>query len=363
MPPQPRPGILDTEPYQGGEKTLPGVQRVARLASNENPFGASPAAADALANLAESGLHRYPDGHSAALRRAIGEVHELDPERIVCGAGSDELIALLARAYAGPGDRVLYSRHGFLMYPIAATTAGAKPVAAPERELTTDVDAILARVTPETRAVFLANPNNPTGSYLDGDELARLHAGLPEDVLLVIDAAYAEYATAADYSDGGELAARHPNVVVTRTFSKIYGIAGLRLGWAYGAPSVIDVLNRVRMPFNVSTPAQLAGEAAVRDREFVRRSVAHTETWRAWFREQAHAAGIAALPSQGNYVLVRFADRAGAERALATFKAHGVLVRQMGKYGLADCLRVTIGGETEMRMAAGALHAFAAEAA
>jgi len=358
MPPQPRPGILATEPYQGGEKELPGFSRVARLASNENPFGASPRALEAY-DAARADLNRYPDGHSAGLRAAIGEVHGLDPARIVCGAGSDELIALLTQAYAGPGDRVVYSRHGFLMYPIFATTAGATPVAAPETELTADVDAILARVTPETRAVFLANPNNPTGTYLSGADLARLHAGLREDVLLVIDAAYAEYATAGDYSDGAELAARSENVVVTRTFSKIYGLAGLRIGWAYGPPAIADVLNRLRMPFNLATPAQAAGDAAVRDRDFVARSVAHNTEWRGWFRERARAAGIEALPSEANFVLLRFAGEDAADAALATFKAGGVLVRQMGKYGLPDCLRVSIGGSGDMQMAADALDAFA----
>ena len=359
MAPTPRPGILEIAPYVGGAARLDGVDRVARLASNENPLGPSPDAVTAYAELGDA-LHRYPDGASTALRAALADMYGLDAGRIVCGAGSDEVLTLLARAYAGPGDEVLYSRHGFLMYPIAATTAGATPVAAPEHELCADVDALLARVTPRTRVVFLANPNNPTGTYLGGAALARLHAGLPADVLLVLDAAYAEYATAADYSDGAALVDKADNVVMTRTFSKIYGLAALRLGWAYGPAGVIDVLNRMRGPFNVAAPAQVAGLAAVRDQVHVHRSIEHNTRWRRWFRAEAARAGLQTLPSEGNFVLLDLGGADAAAAAEARFRDHGVLVRQMTKYGLPAHLRVTIGTEADMRQAAGALDAVAA---
>lgn len=356
MAPRPRPGIMEIEPYVGGEARLPGFDRVARLASNENPLGASPHAIAAY-EAAKDDLHRYPDGASAGLRAAIARAHGLEAENIVCGAGSDELIALLVRAYAGPGDEVLYSRHGFLMYPIAATTAGARAVAAPERELTADVDALLDHVGEATKLVFLANPNNPTGTYLTYDELRRLHAGLPEHTLLVIDAAYAEYATDSDYADGSALVRETDNVVMTRTFSKIHGLAALRLGWAYCSSAVADVLNRVRGPFNVATPAQRAGAEAIADAAHVERSVAHNRTWRDWFRQQAARAGVEAMPSAANFVLLRFPDAGQAEAAVTHFKSHGVLVRRMAGYGLPACLRVTVGLEADMRMAAEALEA------
>ena len=358
MAPTPRPGILDIEPYVGGEAHLEGVEDVARLASNENPLGASPRVQAAYAELAGE-LHRYPDGGSTALREALADLHDLDPARIVCGAGSDELISLLVRAYAGPGDEVLYSRHGFLMYPIAARTAGATPVAAPERDLRADVDALLARVSERTRLVFLANPNNPTGTYLPAAEVKRLGDGLPPDVLLVLDAAYAEYVELEDYEPGAALVEAGRNVVMTRTFSKIYGLAGLRLGWAYAPAAVADVLNRVRGPFNVSSAAQAAGLAAVRDQGHVEHSLAHNTFWRRWFRDQMAEAGLASPPSAGNFVLLAFPSADDADRAVAHLKANGVLVRRMGAYGLPEHLRVGVGTEAEMRRTAEALRAFA----
>ena len=359
MAPTPRPGILDIAPYVGGEAQLPGFDRPARLASNENALGPGRAAQDAYRALADE-LHRYPDGGSAELRAAIAETHGLDAERIVCGAGSDELIALLVRAYAGPGDEVLYSRHGFLMYPIAATTAGATAIAAPETDdLRADVDALLARVTPATKLVFLANPNNPTGTYLPADELERLQRGLPEEALLVLDAAYAEYVESADYADGARLVEASGNVAMTRTFSKIHGLAALRLGWLYGPAEVVDVMNRVRGPFNVSKPAQAAGVAAVRDRAHLERSREHNARWRDWFRQQVGGAGLEVLPSAANFVLVRLPDTDTAEAAVAHARAHGVLVRRMDSYGLPTCLRVSIGQDWEMRQAAEAFVEFA----
>ena len=349
--PVPNPGILDIAPYIGGEARAEVATRLIRLASNEGAFGPSPKAMAAYKALAGD-VHRYPDGGSSALRDGLGRHFGLDPARIVCSSGSDEVLQLLARCYAGPDTEVLHSRHGFLIYPIAAKSVGATPVAAPERNLTADVDALLSKVTDRTRILYLANPNNPTGSYLPRSEVARLHAGLPPHVLLVIDAAYAEYITEEDYSDGTELAERFDNVVVTRTFSKIFALGGLRLGWAYCPPAVADVLNRVRGPFNVSSAAQAAGLAALDDTEFVRKSRDHNTACRAWFTEAVRGLGLTVHPSVGNFVLVSFAGQTGeksnAEAARLFLKSRGILVRQMGAYSLPDCLRMTIGLQDEM---------------
>ena len=254
---RPRQGILDIAPYVPGKSALAGG---VKLSSNETPFGPSPRAVEAYLAGAKT-LSRYPDGSARPLREAIAKLYGLDPARIVCGAGSDELLNLLATAYLGPGDEAIYSRHGFLVYRIVILARGATPVVAPEKNLTADVDEILARVTPATRMVYLANPNNPTGTYLTFDEIKRLRTGLPDDVLLVLDAAYAEYVRANDYEAGIELVATTNNTVMTRTFSKIYGLASLRIGWAYCPDAVADALNRIRGPFNVSGPAIAAGVA------------------------------------------------------------------------------------------------------
>ena len=355
----PRPGVLEVEPYVGGEAVIAGRNRVIRLASNENPLGASPQARAAYLAHAED-LHRYPDGGARLLREAIAETHGLDPDRIVCGAGSDELIALLTRVYAGEGDEVLHSAHGFLMYAISAKSAGAIAVPAPERDLTADVDALLSRVSTKTRLLFLANPNNPTGSYLPTAEIARLREALPREVLLVIDAAYAEYVEAEDYEPGRALVEARDDVVMLRTFSKIHGLASLRLGWAYGPPAVADVLHRVRGPFNVSMAAQEAGAAAMRDREHVARSRSHNAAALARFTERCAALGLETAPSVGNFLLIRFPSELGrdAAAALAHLKAEGILVRAMGGYGLPDCLRITIGTDEDMAAVAEALEAF-----
>ncbi|WP_374446534.1 histidinol-phosphate transaminase, partial [Stella sp.] len=347
---QPKPGILDIAAYVGGDHSVEGVNRVFRLASNENTIGPSPKARAAYAAMAGE-IHRYPDGHSDRLRQAIARANGLDPARIVCGAGSDELLQLLTKSYAGQGDEVLYSQYGFMMYPIAAKSVGAVPVAAPERDLRTDIDAVLARVTERTRILFLANPNNPTGSYLSRREMRRLHEGLPGNVLLVIDAAYAEYVEESDYEPGIELVDAAENVVMTRTFSKIYALAGLRLGWLYGPPAIVDVLNRVRGPFNVTLAAQEAGVAAVEDKAFVQHSRDTATRWREWLTRELAALGLTVYPSVANFVLVRFPDERGrdAASALAFLKRRGVLVRGMAGYGLPDCLRIGIGVEDEMR--------------
>ena len=279
--PQPRPGVLKIQAYVPGKSSAPGVAKVFKLSSNETPLGASPKAIAAY-NAVGAHLHDYPDGAATELREAIGRTYGLDPERIVCGAGSDDLLNLLARAYLQDGDEAIHTTHGFLVYPIATLGAGATPVVAAEKEFTADVDAILATVTPRTKIVFLANPNNPTGTYIPFDEVKRLHAGLPKHVLLVIDAAYAEYVRRNDYESGIELVATSENVVMTRTFSKIYGLAALRLGWLYGPAHVVDAVNRIRGPFNVGAPSIAAGVAAIADVGHVERSREHNEKWLAW---------------------------------------------------------------------------------
>ena len=349
--PAPRTGVLEITPYVGGDSDIEGVETVVKLSSNENPLGPSPKAAEAFRRLASS-LHLYPDGGADELRAAIGEAHGLDPERIVCGSGSDELLSLLAFAYAGPGDEVIYTEHGFAMYPIATRAAGAHPVVAPERDFTTDVDAILAAVTTRTRLVFVANPNNPTGTYISGDELVRLRRGLPPGVLLVVDAAYAEYVGRNDYADGRELVEAGGDTVMTRTFSKIHGLAALRLGWAYCPPNVADVLHRVRGPFNVNAAAQAAGAAAMRDVGHVEYSRAHNDKWLPWLTDEIRAMGFDVLPSVGNFILVRFPD---VEAAMAALQDFGVIPRRVAGYGFPDRLRFTVGREEDNRAVVAAL--------
>lgn len=359
--PRPRPGILEIEPYVGGKATTEGAARVIKLSANESALGPSPRAIEAVREAA-SDLHRYPDGGADALRGAIGQRFDLDPARIVCGAGSDELIQLLMRGYAGPGDEVLYSAHGFLMYKLAALGAGAVPVAASEKDLVADVDALLARITSRTRMVFIANPNNPTGSYLPIDELERLHAGLPEDVLLVIDAAYAEYISRNDYSSGIELAGRAANVVMTRTFSKLFALAALRLGWVYGPPAIVDVLHRLRGPFNVSAPAQSAGIAALEDLAHQERSRAHNDRWLPWLAEAIGGLGLIVHPSVANFLLIEFPGDGIARAAAASefLERRGILARPMAAYGLPHCVRISVGQDEDNRAVAQGLREFVA---
>ena len=357
---KPRPGIMDIAPYRGGDAKLPGHARVLRLASNESPLGPSPRAVEAYRALA-SELHRYPDGAAEELRAAIGKAHGLPAAQIVCGAGSDELISLVTRSYAGAGDEVLYSQYAFLMYPLAAKTVGATPVAVPARDYGADVDAMLARVTPKTRIVFLANPNNPTGTLLPAAEVRRLHRGLPGDVLLALDSAYAEYVGDSGYEDGAALVRDHGNVVMLRTFSKIYGLAALRLGWGFCPPAVADVLNRVRGPFNVPAPSQAAGVAALSDRAHLDKARAHNDRWLPWLAAKLQDIGLEAVPSAGNFLLVRFPNPAAAADQAAEFlNGRGILPRKMAPYGLADCLRITIGLADENEAVAQTLADFVA---
>ncbi len=350
-----RPGVMEIAPYVGGEASIPGIAHPTKLSSNENPLGASPKAIAAFREAA-SEMHRYPDGGADRLRDGIAWRFGLEKACIVCGNGSDELISLLARAYAGPGDEVLFSSHGFLMYRIAALSAGATPKAAPEKHYATDMEAVLGLVSPATRMVFIGNPNNPTGSYLTAAQMRELRARLRSDILLVIDAAYAEFVETGDYNAGEDLVRASDNVVMLRTFSKIFGLAGLRLGWAFCPPGVADVLNRIRTPFNTSLPAQAAALAALEDREHEQKSLAHNKKWREWLAAELKRQGYVVHPSVGNFLLVEFKDADGADRHL---KSRGLILRKMGAYGLGHCLRITIGTEAEMRALATAMADYA----
>ncbi len=352
---RPQPGIMDIALYQGGAAHVAGISDAVKLSSNENPFGPSQKAKEAFQRAVHK-LHRYPSTDHAALRAAIGEVHGLDPERIICGVGSDEIIHFLCQAYAGPKDEVVFTEHGFLMYRISAMAAGATPVEVKERDRTTDVDAILAACTRHTKLVFIANPNNPTGTMIGLPEIERLAAGLPKQAILVLDGAYAEYVEG--YDGGAGIATSRPNVFMTRTLSKIYGLGGLRIGWGYGPKPIIDVLNRIRGPFNLSNAQLEAGEAAIRDQDHVERCREENTRLRAWLAEALAERGVPSDTSTANFILARFADEAEAAACDQFLQGQGLIVRRVSSYGLPNCLRITIGDEASCRRVAHAIGQF-----
>lgn len=351
----PQPGIMDITLYQGGAATVAGLENVVKLSSNENPLGPSQAAIEAFRR-ASFTLHRYPSTDHAALRTAIAETHDIDADRIICGAGSDEIIAFLCQAYAGPDTEVLHTEHGFGMYRINALAAGATPVEVAERERVTDVDALLEGCSDKTRLVFMANPNNPTGTMIGASEIARLADGLPPKALLVLDGAYAEYVEG--YDGGASLVDSRDNVVMTRTFSKIYGLGGLRIGWGYGPQHVLDVLNRVRGPFNVSQAALSAAEAAVRDTAYLEHCRAENARWRTWMADALAEIGVPSDVSCANFVLARMANAQDAEDCNAYLSSQGLLVRPVGSYKLPNCLRITVGDEASCRRVVHAIRQF-----
>ncbi len=355
--PNPRPGVLSIEAYVPGKSSAPGVAKIYKLSSNETPLGPSPKAVAAYNEVGKR-LEDYPDGAATELREAIGRAFGLDPDRIVCGAGSDDLLNLLARAYLADGDEAIHTTHGFLVYPIATLGAGATPVGAPETNYTADVDAMLKRVTPKTKMVFLANPNNPTGTYIPFDEVKRLHKSLPPRTLFVIDAAYAEYVRRNDYEAGIELVATSENVVMCRTFSKIHGLAGLRLGWMYGPAHVVDAINRIRGPFNVNAPAIAAGIAAIEDTAHQEFSREHNTKWLAWLTAEIGRLGLEVTPSVANFVLIHFADIKTATAANAFLMKRGLILRQVGAYKLPAALRMSVGTEEANRLVVKALAEF-----
>ncbi|SIN78259.1 histidinol-phosphate transaminase [Vannielia litorea] len=353
--PIPQPGISEIALYQSGKSTFQGVENPLKLSANENPFGCSPRVAEAIA--AELGsLHRYPGTDHQILREAIAKAHDLPADQVICGVGSDEILHLAAQAYAGPGGEVVYTEHGFSVYPIVARAAGAEPVVAPERDRVADADAILSACNEKTKIVFLANPNNPTGTMIGGNEVVRLADGLPEGCLLVLDGAYAEFVEGFD--GGASLAATRDNVLMTRTFSKIYGLGGLRVGWGFGPREIIDTLTRIRGPFNLSN-MQIAGAvAALEDVEFTEKSRAENSRNRALLARGLTALGIPSDPSFANFILARFAGAEEAEAAFNHLGHQGLIVRQVGGYGLPDCLRITIGTEENCRAVLAALEEF-----
>lgn len=352
---RPQPGIMDIALYEGGKAAVAGVSNVVKLSSNENPFGPSDRAKDAFARSVHQ-LHRYPSTDHASLREAIGDVHGIDPARILCGVGSDEIITFLCQAYAGPKDEVVYTEHGFLMYRISALAVGATPVEVPERERTTDVDAILRACNRRTKLVFLANPNNPTGTMISQAEIERLADGLPPQAILVLDGAYAEY---VEGFDGGiAVVNARANVVMTRTFSKIYGLGGLRIGWGYGPKAIIDVLNRIRGPFNLSNTQLETAEAAVRDQDYVNKCRADNARMRVWLAEALAALGVPSDTSMANFILARFASPDEAEACDLFLQQQGLIVRRVSSYKLPNCLRITVGDEASCRRVAHAIGQF-----
>jgi histidinol-phosphate aminotransferase len=362
--PQPRSGVLDIEAYVPGKGSAPGVAKVFKLSSNETPLGPSPRAIAAYRAVAAH-LEDYPDGSASELRHAIGRSFGLDPERIVCGAGSDDLLNLLARAYLADGDEAIHTTHAFIVYSIATLGTGARPVVAPETDYTANVDAILKGVTKKTKMVFLANPNNPTGTYISFDEVKRLHRSLPPHVLLVLDAAYAEYVRRNDYESGIELVATSDNVVMTRTFSKIHGLAALRLGWMFGPAHVAAVVNRIRGPFNVNAPAIAAGIAAIEDLDHQESAREHNTRWLAWLAQEIAKLGLKVTPSAANFLLIHFPEIEGrtAREADAFLTARGLILRQVGVYKLPNALRMSVGTEEANHLVVAALKEFLAKAA
>ncbi len=356
--PRPRAEVFSVASYVGGESKLPGINRVIKLSSNEGAFGPPPGAIAAIAEAAKT-MHRYPDGGCAAARMALGTAFGLDPAQIICGNGSDEILSLLIQAYGGPGTELIMSAHGFSIYEIAGKLAGCTVKKAPERSLTTDVDAILALVSPATTMVFIANPNNPTGTLLTNAEMQRLRKNLPPDVLLVIDAAYAEYVEDQDYDSGAALVDEGENTVMTRTFSKIYGLGGARFGWGYAPAAIIDVLNRLRAPFNVSATAAAAAIAALAEPGWVEHGRAHNTKARTKMAALLSEAGLKIHPCTANFLLVDFECSDRAVAADQHLRARGIIVRNVKSYGLPSCLRITIGTDEECDSVTEALIAFA----
>lgn len=353
--PEPQSGIMDIDLYVGGHATIAGRDDVVKLSSNENPLGPSPAAIAAY-QAASGNLHRYPSTDHLALRTAIGAAHDLDPAQIICGVGSDEIITFLCQAYAGPDDEVVHTEHGFAMYRISALAAGATPVEVVENNRVTDVDAILAGCTDRTKLVFIANPNNPTGTMIGGNEIARLAAGIPKGAILVLDGAYAEF---VDGFDGGaSLISDYDNVVMTRTFSKLYGLGGLRIGWGYGPQEIIDVLNRIRGPFNLSETQLAAAMAAVQDQDYTDYCRRENAIQRDWMIAQLRSIGIAVDTSHANFVLARFTDAEKAKAADLCLQNHGLIVRGVAGYKLPQCLRITVGDRASCERVVTALTEF-----
>lgn len=356
---EPQPGIMDIALYVGGKSSVDGVSNVIKLSSNENPFGPSPAAQDAVRRVVHE-MHRYPSTDHAELRAAIADVHGLDPSRIICGVGSDEVLQFLAQAYAGPGDEVIHTQHGFAMYAILAQAVGATPIEVAERERVVCVDNILAACNERTKLVFIANPNNPTGTMIGLAEIERLAQNIPPQAILVLDGAYAEYVEG--YDGGARLVDSRQNVIMTRTFSKLYGLGGMRVGWGYGPQHIIDVLTRIRQPFNLSNVALKAAEAAIRDTAHAEKSREENTRWRAWLAEALAEHGVPSDASTANFVLARFGSPDEAAACDTFLQSQGILVRRVTGYKLPAALRITVGDEASCRRVAHCIGLFKAGA-
>ena len=349
MPPVAKQSILDIQPYKGGLSKAKSNNRIIKLSSNEAALGASPKAIEAFKESAKN-IERYPDGSAAKLRQAIARTYGLNADNIVCGAGSDEIISFLCLAYAGRGDEVIYTEHGFLMYKIYSLSVGATPVAVSEDNLKTSVDSILKAVNLNTKIVFIANPNNPTGTYINKQEVIRLRENLRGDILLVLDGAYAEFVDEPDYTAGSELVEQYDNIVMTRTFSKIHGLASLRVGWGYCPENVADILNRVRGPFNVTSSALDAAAVAVEDLEFINKAKDFNNEQLSFFERELNSIGIKFIKSYGNFILLKFQSESEAKRVYEYLMDKGVITRPVGNYGLPEYLRISIGLADENKL-------------
>ncbi len=354
----PRPGIMNIKPHMVATPSHDGSSPMVNLSSNESALGPSPRAAEAARQALQT-IERYPEDGPTLLAAAIGQTFGLEPSRIVCGHGSDELLGRLARAYLNPGDELIHSVHGYLKFPNYAHAMGAIPIAAPDLNFRASVDGILSCVTGKTRMILLANPDNPTGTCLSGDEIRRLHRGLPEQVLLVLDSAYAEYVHAPDYELPTALIDQSHNVVMTRTFSKVYGMAGMRLGWLYGPASVIDVLQRLGLTFPISAPAVAAGIAAVTDLAYTAHIKAYNRAQMLTFSGELRAMGLRYFESNTNFLLLDFDGQSkSAKQAYDELYRHGIAARMFNSPDYKNMLRITIGLEDEMRKAAALLRAY-----
>ena len=358
--PAPKPGILDIAPYVGGKSSIVGVAEPMKLSSNENALGAGAKAREAY-EAAIKNIHIYPDGRATKLRSAVAEHHGLEPERLIFGNGSDEVFALLNQAYLTAGDNIVTGQYGFLAYRISAMACEAQVKLAPEPGYKAEVDALLEQVDDRTKIVYVSNPSNPTGSYNTGEEIRRLHEALPKHILLVVDEAYAEFVAEADWETAFPLARDASNVVVTRTFSKIHGLGGLRIGFGYAPAAVAEAVDRIRLPFNVSVPGLDAATAAIGDEAHQRASRELVQTWRPRLTQAIRGFGFEVLPSAGNFVLVLFRDEKRSAAAASDYlNSKGIIVRPVGGYGIHDGLRITVGTEDQNRAVIDALSEFAA---
>ncbi|MDB9874576.1 histidinol-phosphate transaminase [Amylibacter sp.] len=340
----PKPGIMDIELYVGGKSHAVGIENTVKLSSNENPFGPSPKAKDAYRNQTDF-LAVYPSSDHNELRQAIANINRLNFEQVICGNGSDEIITFLCQAFAGVGDEVLFTEHGFGMYRICALGAGATPVEVPENSRVTDVDGLIERCTENTKLIFIANPNNPTGTFIPLTEIERLIDGVPKNILIILDGAYAEYVEG--YDGGAQLVEMHENVVMTRTFSKVYGLGGLRIGWGYASPEVVDILARLRGPFNINRAALSAAIAAVNDENYVNECLIQNKNCGNFLINEIRNLGFECDDTYANFILPRFIDENQADAANAALENAGLIVRQVKGYNLHNCLRITIGKEVD----------------